>query len=164
MRQLFPLIIPTSCSYKFATYRGVFPTSAHPGTIGTATALSLDDLDSDSSIVYKFAGYLDSKVIAYKIPDDTVNKAFFKNEMGESDPFSYGKGVLYPRLVLKRSSDFVSYKYERIPCYIIDLDKDVIKVQELTEYIVVDIFDIKETDRLSLELSDESEVMNWPQY
>ncbi len=99
MRHLFLILILTSCSYKFPTYRGGFPTSAHPGAVSTATALSLDDLNSDSSIVYKFDGYLDSKVIAYKIPDDTVNKAFFKNEMGESAPFSYGKGVLYPGLV-----------------------------------------------------------------
>src|SRR5687768_15940643 len=96
MRQLFLLLILTSCSYKFPTYRGGFPTSAHPGAVSTATALSLDDLNSDSSIVYKFDGHWDSKVIAYKIPDDTVNKAFFKNEMGESPPFGYAKEDLYP--------------------------------------------------------------------
>lgn len=99
MRHLFLILLLTSCSYKFPTYRGGFPTSAHPGAVSTATALSLDDLNSDSSIVYRFDGYLDSKVIAYKIPDDTVNKSFFTNEMGESAPFSYGKGVLYPGLV-----------------------------------------------------------------
>jgi len=99
MRQLFLLLILTSCSYKFPTYRGGFPTSTHPGAVSTATSLSLDDLNSDSSIVYRFDGYLDSKVIGYKMPKDTVNKAFFKNEMGELAPFGYGKEVLYPGVV-----------------------------------------------------------------
>lgn len=100
MRQLFLLLILTSCSYKFPTYRGGFPTSTQPGTVSTVTSLLFSDPNSDSSIVYKFDGYKDSKVIAYKLPDDTVNNAFFKHEMGGVAPFGYGKeGVLYPGVV-----------------------------------------------------------------
>jgi formylglycine-generating enzyme required for sulfatase activity len=100
MRQLFLLLILTSCSYKFPTpYRGALPTSTKPGAVSTSTSLSLDDLNSDSSIVYKFDGYLDSKVVGYKLRDDTVNSVFFKNEMQGLVPFGYGKGVLYPGVV-----------------------------------------------------------------
>jgi formylglycine-generating enzyme required for sulfatase activity len=100
MRQLFLLLILTSCSYKYPTYRGGFPTSTHPGAISTATSLSIDDLNADSSFVYKFEGHKDSKVIAYKLPDDTVNSVFFKNELGGLAPFGYGNGLgLYPGVV-----------------------------------------------------------------
>lgn len=100
MRLLLLVLILSSCSYKYPTYRGGFPTSTQPGAVSTATSLSIDGLNADSSIVYKFDGYKDSKVIAYKMPGDTVNRAFFKNEMGEFPPFGYGKGdIYYPGVV-----------------------------------------------------------------
>jgi len=38
-------------------------------------------------------------VIGYKLPKDTVNSAFFQNEMQGLVPFGYGRGVLYPGTV-----------------------------------------------------------------
>jgi hypothetical protein len=100
MRPLFLLFILTSCSYKFPTpYRGALPTSTNPGTVSTSTSLPFNDINSNSFIIYKHYGYLDSKVIGYKLPKDTVNSAFFQNEMQGLVPFGYGKGVLYPGTV-----------------------------------------------------------------
>jgi formylglycine-generating enzyme required for sulfatase activity len=100
MRQLFLLLILTSCSYKFPTpYRGALPTSTNPGAVSTSTSLSFNDLNSNSFIIYKFDGYLDSKVVGYKLREDTVNSTFFQNEMRGQVPFGYGKGVLYPGTV-----------------------------------------------------------------
>ena len=100
MRQLFLLFILTSCSYKFPTpYRGALPTSTNPGAVSTSTSLPFNDVNSDSFIIYKHDGYLDSKVIGYKLPKDTVNSAFFQNEMQGLVPFGYGRGVLYPGTV-----------------------------------------------------------------
>jgi formylglycine-generating enzyme required for sulfatase activity len=100
MRQLFLLFILTSCSYKFPTpYRGTLPTSTDPGAVSTSTSLPFNDINSNSFIIYKYTGYLDSKVIGYKLPKDTVNSAFFQNEMQGLVPFGYRKGVLYPGTV-----------------------------------------------------------------
>ncbi len=100
MRQLLLLLILTSCSYKFPTpYRGALPTSTNPGAASTTTSLPFNDLNSNSYIINKFDGYLDSKVIGYKLPEDTVNSAFFQSEMKGLVPFGYGKGVLYPGTV-----------------------------------------------------------------
>lgn len=100
MRQLFLLFMLTSCSYKFpAPYRGALPTSTNPGAVSTSTSLPFNDINSNSFIISKHDGYLDSKVIGYKLPKDTVNGAFFQNEMQGIVPFGYGKGVLYPGTV-----------------------------------------------------------------
>jgi formylglycine-generating enzyme required for sulfatase activity len=96
MRQILLLLILTSCSYKFPTpYRGTLPTSANTGAVSIATRLPYNYLNS--FVIYKFDGYPDSKVIGYKLPKDTVNTAFFQNELQGPAPF--GHGVIYPGTV-----------------------------------------------------------------
>jgi formylglycine-generating enzyme required for sulfatase activity len=106
MRYALLLLLLTSCSYKFPTpYRGVVPTSKRPGNESTTTALRFNapgffPLDT-------FDGYPDSRVIGYKLPEDTVNDAFFKNQMQGQEPFGYSKGVLYPGQVWVSVDKFI---------------------------------------------------------
>lgn len=100
MRQLVLLLILTSCSYKFPTYRGGIPTATQTGAVSTATSLPFNDFTSNSLFIERFDGYLDSKVIGYKFKEDTVNSAFFQNEMQGIVPFGYHRHeVLYPGTV-----------------------------------------------------------------
>lgn len=96
MRLLFLLLILTSCSYKFPTpYRGALPTATQTGAVSTATALPFNDANSKSFFIDRFDGYLDSKVIGYKLKEDTVIAAFFQSEMQGKAPFGYHRHEVY---------------------------------------------------------------------
>lgn len=58
-------------------------------------------------------------------------------------------------------ADFHYYEYESIPCYIIDLDKDVARTTALTERLLTEIYDFKDLNQLTVEISDEGEVKDW---
>lgn len=60
-------------------------------------------------------------------------------------------------------SDFSSYKYEDVPCYVIDLDKDVDEIDSISRKILKDVYEFKTLDKFSVEMTDEGEVRNWLQ-
>jgi len=92
-------LLLSACSYKYPTYRGGFPTAMQTGAVSTTTSLAFN-VHEDAFMVERFAGYKDSKVIAYKLPDDTVNSVFFQNEMQGRVPFGYhNHEILYPGFI-----------------------------------------------------------------
>jgi formylglycine-generating enzyme required for sulfatase activity len=91
MKKIFILLLLSSCSYKFPTNR---PTAKQPGARSAATSLVYNQ-DMNSFLIYKFDGYSDSKVIGYKLKDDTVNADFFQNQMQGQVPFGYHRHEIY---------------------------------------------------------------------
>jgi hypothetical protein len=61
----------------------------------------------------------------------------------------------------KQSSDFIHYKYDGISCYIIDLGEDIAKVQTIAESILIELYNLKKTDKIIFNLTDEGDVKNW---
>jgi len=55
-------------------------------------------------------------------------------------------------------TDFKSYDWDGIPCYAIDLDKDLKKASKLTAEILKNLYGLDEKSKLKLELIDQGRI------
>jgi hypothetical protein len=101
-----------------------------------------------------------------------VHRSYAEQTRHEDDSFGFALQVTFPshskevRAYEKfkaspLSSGFIPYQYEGTFCYVIDLSEDIVKAQELTERLLVEVYDFKDIQRLTVALSDEGEVANW---
>jgi hypothetical protein len=101
-----------------------------------------------------------------------VHRSYAEQTRHEDDSFGFALQVTFPPQFREMrahekfklsplASGFISYTYEEIPCYVIDLGEDIVKAQELTERLLVEVYAFKDIQRLSAELSDEGEVAKW---
>jgi hypothetical protein len=101
-----------------------------------------------------------------------VHRSYTEQTRHEDDSFGFAPQVTFPPYVRDMkayekfkasslSSHFIPYQYEETPCYVIDLGEDIAKAQELTERLLVEVYASKDTQQLTVELSDEGEVAKW---
>lgn len=101
-----------------------------------------------------------------------VHRSYAEQTRHKDDSFGFALQVTFPaHFETKRAykrfkastlrSGFIYYTYESIPCYVIDLDKDIARTISLTEKLLIDIYDFKDISQFTAEISDEGEVKDW---
>lgn len=115
---------------------------------------------------------LNVKAINNETVFQIVHRSYAEQTRHKNDSFGFALQLTFPGHFqtmrayekFKASSlpdDFVYYTYEGIPCYVIDLDKDIARTIRLTETLLTDIYGFKDISQFTAEISDEGEVKDW---
>lgn len=77
------------------------------------------------------------------------------------DPSFEAEKVYYEKFKqMEVYPDFKPYNFDGIPCYAIDLDKDIEKASKLTADILIKLYEMDEKSKLKLDLLDQGRIKN----